>query len=148
MPNFVFRLQSVLQVRAAERDQRRQEMAELLANQQSLQDRLAELDGELHVLSAELTNWNGTIDLARRLDVDRYAMILRADRKQVEYAATELDARITLKRAELLTADRDVRSLEKLREQQQEAFTADQRRREQRELDEVAARTPISLREV
>ncbi|HEY4308133.1 MAG TPA: flagellar export protein FliJ [Pirellulales bacterium] len=148
MPNFVFRLQSVLQVRAAQRDQRRQEMAGLLASEQSLQDRLAELDGELHVLSAELANWNGAIDLAHRLDVDRYAMILRADRKQVEQAAIELDAKITLKRQELLTADRDVRSLEKLREQQQEAFAADQRRREQRELDEVAARAPVSLREV
>jgi flagellar export protein FliJ len=66
----------------------------------------------------------------------------------VEQAASELDAMVTLKREELLTADRNVRSLEKLREQQQEAFLADQQRREQRELDEAAARAPISLREV
>src|SRR6185437_17162643 len=109
MPSFVFRLNSVLQVRAAERDRRRQEMAELLSGKQSLQERTAALDDELRRLSTELSGVNREIDPARRLDTDRYASILRADRKRLEQAAAELEAEIALKRQELLTADRDLR---------------------------------------
>ncbi len=78
--------------------------------------------------------------VARRIEFERYANAQRTERAQCEQKRTALAEQIVLQREALLAADREVRSLERLREEQQAAFQADQQRREQRELDDVVLR--------
>jgi flagellar protein FliJ len=143
MAKFTFSLDSVLRWRVAQRDECRQAVAVAMRLAQQAQDRVTACDEELQQLSRH-TGSAGTINIGQRIASDQYAAGLRRQRQRLidELAArtTELESR----RAALVDADREVRTLERLRERQVETFEIDERRREQRGMDELSLRNHLA----
>ncbi len=67
-------------------------------------------------------------------------MPIRAELEQLHHRASVLAAEVARCREAVVEADRDVRSLEKLRQRQHEQFQAAERRAESKSLDDAAAR--------
>src|SRR5690349_4043918 len=118
MAKFSFRLASVLRLRESVRDDRRARLAEAYAALQKLDDRRAEIVQE----SQELTSWQkstaagGQVNVDRILDAQRYQSILQAELEVIARQKTAVEAEADKRRAALVTADQDVKVLEKLRE--------------------------------
>ena len=81
------------------------------------------------------------LNLARLQSADQFRRVLRRDLKclidEHQRALAEVDSR----RQAVVAADQQVRALEKLRERQLAEFDRVQAARQQRELDEAAARS-------
>ena len=140
MAQFKFRLHTMLTLALARRDRCRIELAETVARAREVERQIAALDEELRTISAGRAGRPGPLDVGRLLSQDRYGATLRENRAQCLHQLTVLSAEIDSRRELLLTADREVRMLETLRDKQRAQFTADERGREQRALDEIGAR--------
>jgi flagellar FliJ protein len=148
MAKFSFRLETLLRLRLAERDTCRHALADLISRDQALEHRVAQIDAELRILAQEVAERSSVAHVARRIEFERYANAQRAERAQCEEKRAALAEQIAIQREALLAADQEVRSLERLREEQQAAFQADQQRREQRELDDIALRGHLAQHEL
>ncbi|MBX7169193.1 MAG: flagellar export protein FliJ [Pirellulales bacterium] len=140
MARFRFRLQTLLHLREAARDERRTALGEALAAEAVLLERRAEIDAQLqaqHELAQ--TRGLGPLDVDALLNIERYEMLLRAERQLLEKQLRSVQEEIEVRRAALAEADRQVRILERLRETQQDRFEHEARRLEHLQLDEVAA---------
>lgn len=142
MPAFVFRLAPVLRLREATRDERRGQLAEALRLEADLQDRLAGVDRDLSQALATVHDAAapGPLNVDRLIDAERFELVLRGEQLQVRRQLQALAEEIERRRLALAAADREVRVLEKLRERQLELHEAEERKGEQRVLDEAAAR--------
>ncbi len=142
MPAFVFRLAPVLRLREATRDERRGRLAEALRLEAELQERLAGVERELHgaLRAAQQAASPGTVNVDRLIDAERFELTLRGECQQVRRQLQALIEEIERRRLALAAADREVRVLEMLRERQLESHQAEERKGEQRVLDEAAAR--------
>ena len=142
MSAFVFRLAPVLRLREATRDERRGQLAEALRLEEDLRERLDNVERDLTgaLRAAHDAASPGTVNVDRLIDAERYELTLRGEQHQMLRQMQALAEEIDRRRMVLAAADRDVRVLEKLREQQLERHEADERKREQRLLDEAALR--------
>ena len=140
MSAFHFRLATLLRLREATRDQRRVELAEAQRTDAELERQLARLAVERQQLQCECRTaaGPGAVDLPRLMEAQQYAAALRGEeadlRRQRETLAAEIER---LRQAEL-EADREVRTLEKLRETQAQAHRQEDERQEGKRLDEAA----------
>jgi flagellar FliJ protein len=144
MAKFTFRLETLLKLRMAERDQRRIALAETLTLVERVVRRIDALDKELRAVAKAQAVRPGVVDVDRLMSADRYAVALRQDRAECEQEQLALEAEVAARRAALVAADQEARALEKLREKQHAQFEAEAERRQQRELDEIAARATIN----
>lgn len=142
MRGFHFRLQPLLTVRQATRDEQRTELAraqvaQRLAFEQrkAVQDTLAAEHDRVRANAA-----SGPLDVGRLARSSRYAATLRARLEELLAEERAAAARVERTRDALIEADRGVRVLEKLRERQLEQFDREQRAAETKQLDEIAAR--------
>jgi flagellar protein FliJ len=143
MATFTFPLESVLRWRIAQRDECRQAVAEAMRLAQLTQDRVTSCDDELQELGRHTAS-TGTIDIRQRVANDRYAAGVRRERQRLVDELTVQEAALESQRAGLVDADREVRTLERLRERNLEEFEIEERRREQRGLDELALRKHLA----
>jgi flagellar protein FliJ len=137
---FRFRLETLLRLRIAERDQRRADLAKALRAEELLR-------GEERGLQAQQTDavertrqlkGPGAADVDALLRSHRYEVVLTAQRKQLALQITQVEAEIERRRLAVVEADRAVRVLEKLRERQQAAWRLEADRLEMKQLDETA----------
>lgn len=140
MAAFQFRLATLLRLREAARDERRAQLAEVLRLADQISERRRELEKALRDALQVQAAANGEIDADRLLNATRYELVLRAEVRQIELQETTLRAETEKRRQALVAADRDVRSLELLRETQHERHRADEARKAAKELDEIALR--------
>lgn len=136
MARFTFRLEPVLRHRA-----QRQEMAEqaLAAALREREERARALEAARRRLEDALRE-AGTTDLSVALHLQLYRDHLRRRERELagELAAKE---QVVAERLEsLITARRERKALENLKERRRQAFEAAQRSREQKILDEVGMR--------
>lgn len=140
MAKFRFRLETLLRVRVAERDQRRAELTEILAAEDRLRDQQSEIGEEI-----ETTYEMGRADVRQgRIDIDR----LTAAQRQVSHFTrllaekqqlmVELQPHIQKRRQALVEADHEVRILEKLKEKQAERHQQQLDTVESKLMDEIA----------
>lgn len=115
MPKFVFRLDALLRLRQAERDQHRRELAAVLAAEESLRPAREALATELQ-LFATASRRTGSIDTTNLLAREAEGARLRASLAKLENQQAELLERFTAQQAALNRADAQVGALEKLRE--------------------------------
>lgn len=139
MSKFTFRLEPIVRLRLAERDRCRVALAESLARAQEISHRREALASELATVDRTRLVSRGVVDLAKLSQAADYAELLRRDQADCEQELAALAEEIAARRNELLTVDREVRMLERLRERQQAQFQAVSQRQEQRVMDEVAA---------
>lgn len=142
MPRFRFRLDSVLKFRRAVREERRQKLAEAHEALRVLGEQMQQLHEEVDATRARLRTaaQPGRVDVDGLLEVNRYELILRARRQQLEQQLARVAAEVQRRREALVEADREVRVLEKLQQQQAELHRREQERIEIKLLDEVAQR--------
>jgi flagellar protein FliJ len=140
MAQFHFRLATLLRLREATRDERRVQLAESQRADAEFQDQLARLDAQQRRLQNECREaaGPGEVDLPRLVEAHQCAAALRIEQANIERQRRALATEIDGRRQALLEADRDVRTLEKLRENQFEAYRQEENRQESKRLDEAA----------
>jgi flagellar FliJ protein len=140
MAQFQFRLATLLRIRELARDERRTYLAEALRRVDELRAKCAEIDHLLHDTQRLQAPPGGELNVDRLLNATRYELVLRAEQRSLKLQEAALAGEVEKRRQALVAANRDVRSLELLREKQT------QRQREQeedwarKEIDEVAVR--------
>ena len=143
MSKFHFRLATLLRLRETTRDERRVQLAEAQRADAELQSQLTRLDVEQEQLQRECRTaaGPGAVDLPRLVEAQQYAAALRAQEAELQQQRQALAVEIDRRRQALLEADRDVRTLEKLRENQLQAHRQEEERQEGKRLDEAALQT-------
>jgi flagellar protein FliJ len=145
---FRFRLQTVLKLRIAERDERRGELAKALRAVEILQERRQELGEEMrgNQESARKLAEPGSANIDRILQTQRYEAILKGTLAQLVLQERQVSEEVDRRRQALMEADRQVRVLEKLAERKREEHQRQEQRQEMKLLDEAAAVTYIRQR--
>jgi len=142
MKNFHFRLAALLQLREADRDRKRQELAESQRADRRLADQLDNLKNQriqVHDASRAAAG-PGPVDLARLVEAHRCDAALRLREIELKRQRRALADEIERRRQLLVEAERGVQSLEKLREAQSHSHYQEENRREGKRLDEAALR--------
>src|SRR3569623_162983 len=140
MARFQFRLAVLLQLREAVRDERRSQLAEAFRLADSLEAQRQQFLDNLHELNQQRSVATGLSDVDRLLSASRYEAVLMLEIRNLERQQAAVATEIEKRREALVEADRDVRSLEQLREAQRERHREEQERRSMKVLDEVALR--------
>jgi flagellar protein FliJ len=143
MTKFKFRLASVLRLRQTARDDRRVQLAESQRSDAELQGQLRRLEAEQELLQGECRAavGPGPVDLGRLIDAQRYAAELRSREGDVREQRELLAAEIESRRQAVIEADRDVRTLQKLRDNQLQTHREEEQRQDAKRLDEAAMQT-------
>lgn len=141
MRRFQFRLATVVRLREAVRDERRAQLADALAVQATLEEKLEGLQRDLDEARRLQTAPVGPVNVDRLLTGERYEVQLLAEQQTLKVQLSKVLTEVARRRAALVAADQDVRALEKLRASQHEAWRLDSDRELMRELDEAAGRS-------
>jgi flagellar FliJ protein len=140
MSSFRFRLETLLRLRLADRDLRRQELAKAQRAEDTLlgqADTLAREQSDVQELSRKLAS-PGAADVDRLIASHRYELVLRSRSQQLANQIQQVRGEVERRRQVLVEADRQVRVLEKLRARQQAAHQTRAEKFEQKQLDEQA----------
>jgi flagellar protein FliJ len=139
MAEFKFRLATLLRMREATRDQRRAELAESQRAEAATRCQFSQWQVEWSHLksTARQATSPGVVEVERLVDAYRYQQTLEARRRQLEEQLAQLTGEIAQRREALLQADRDVRTLEKLRDAQVLRHHQEAHRQEIKRLDEA-----------
>jgi flagellar FliJ protein len=140
MKKFQFRLDSLVRLREAARDERRSQLAEAMRIQASLESDMQQLRARLHEARQMHTAQQGAVDIDRLLVAERYEMVLLLEKHNLEQQQASMNAEVEKRRQALVWADQDVRVLEKLRETQFQRWRAGSERDALEHLDEIAGR--------
>jgi flagellar export protein FliJ len=140
MAQFVFRLEPLLKLRAARRDECRAALADGYRVDEVLRKQFDNLERELDALRefCRRKSSPGGVDIDRLVEAQRYELVTRAQQRNIAQQRETVAAEIDRRRQALVEADREVRVLEKLRERQSELHRREEEIREARRLDEVA----------
>jgi flagellar protein FliJ len=140
MKKFQFRLDSLVRLREAVRDERRSQLAEAMRIQASLDEDMQQLRLKLDEARQMHTAPRGAVDIDRLLVAERYEMVLLLEKHKLEQQQASMNAEVEKRRQALVWADQDVRVLEKLRETQFQRWRAGSERDALEHLDEIAGR--------
>jgi flagellar FliJ protein len=155
MSNFKFRLQTVLRLRRAVRDERRAELgraqraAEVLREQQEriAVEAIENQDATRQLMTRQASS-SGGVSVDGLLNAHRHALVLKSQSAQLAQQQKQVELEIAKRQAALVEADREVRVLEKLQEKGQIEHDLRELALEQRELDEIAVLRSFRAREV
>lgn len=141
MSAFRFRLETLLRLRLAERDQRRADLAKALRAEDLLRQQQAQLEAEGEQIQAQARQRSapGAADVDALLAAHRYRLVLKSRRQQVAQQMSQVAAEAERRRQVLVEADRQVRVLQKLRERKQAAHQVQELRAEVKLLDEAGS---------
>ena len=143
MSRFQFRLQTLLKLRENERQQRQVELAQAWEAERILR-------GQIEMIAVEIAgakdkvraaSMPGEVQVDSLLELQRYGWQLRAQALAAKERLVQIQAEVERRRKVLVEADRQVRMLEKLRDKQSAAATAELLHREQKTLDEMGQKS-------
>ncbi|MFO0869835.1 MAG: flagellar export protein FliJ [Pirellulales bacterium] len=137
-----FRLQSVLRWRELQRDECRQAWAEACRDEENLRQRAEQLWEEIVSQQARRRQAldTGTVQLDAIQARHCYELTLRHELESLHHASALAAQRRESQRQAWQEADQAVEALERLRERAAESLAVSERRQEQRETDDSAAR--------
>jgi flagellar protein FliJ len=140
MSKFHFRLATLLRLHQSTRDERRVELAESQRADAELEVQLTQLAAQQERLRDECraAAGPGEVDCVRLSEAHQYAALLQTQEDELVGQRRALAIEIDRRRQALLEADREVRTLEKLRENQIETHRQNENRQEIKRLDEAA----------
>lgn len=140
MTPFRYRLATLLKLRENLRDERRVELARATDAQEILLGTRRQLIEEAARIDQLQRSASGPLDVDELLAATRYRFSLSVQQKDLDAKLHTVSEEVERRRQALLEADRDVKSLEKLREIQSARHDQENARRETAALDEVALR--------
>lgn len=148
MQGHTFRFAMLLKVRQAVRDQRRQALAEVMQAEQRVTHRLLALDEELIGLKDSATDaiGPGPLVVQRLIDMSRYQDSLIVRRRTLKQELADLLCEVERRQKALLAAETELKAMEKLQDRQLTIHAEHQQRLQDREMDEVASRSPVGER--
>lgn len=139
MARFHFRLQGLVALREAARDEKRAHLAQAWEASEKLREEAERLDQELVDLRTfAVRSASGSVSVDRLVEAHRYELVLRAQQQHLAGQRQLVAAEVEKRRQALVEADQEVRVLEKLREAQQERHRKAEDRVEMKRLDELA----------
>jgi flagellar FliJ protein len=140
MATFQFRMTTLLRVREGVRDECRLQLTEAQRAEDIILARISEIDEELGGLRVhtQRVSGPGPVNVDRLLDAGRFEMILKAERFAAEEQLKTVAAEVDRRRQLLVEADREVKVLVKLREQQTARHRFEEGKRETKRLDATA----------
>ena len=143
MPQFRYRLATLLRLREATRNEKRTELADAHRAGRILEAQIAEIDAELSTSKqqAQVAARPGSINVDELIHTHRYERVLHAQRFGLESQLKLIQTEVEKRRLAVVEADRQVQVLEKLRYKQQVEFLHAENLRDQKLMDEIAART-------
>ena len=140
MSPFRFRLTTFQRLKEAARDACREQFVDALRVDDRLRQQIAEFQAMIREARDLQTVPAGQVDVDRILSAQRHEMVATAEMRHVEHQRLKVLEEIERRRAALVEADREVKTLEKLKTSQQ----AEHRRRaevvEMKLMDETAGR--------
>ena len=137
---FQFRLQTLLRLREAARDERREQLAEVMRIDDALRKQLAELEGLQSEARALQRLGVGRVDVDRLLEAQRYEAVVALEILHVERQRAAVAEEMNKRREALVEADREFKVMEKLREKRLQEHGVEVLAQEMKVLDEVAGR--------
>lgn len=139
MAGFRFRLETMLKVRIADRDERRRQLADALEAERAVDEARRETRAELDLVAADDRRaLQGAVNVDELLEHRRYALILQAKEADLQRKLELIRVETEKRRQALVAADREVGILEKLRERQKSRHVVQEQGKEAKRLDEVA----------
>ncbi len=140
MAQYRFRLQSILTLRERDRDKAAQSLQQAQLARQKLLDQIDELHRDIEEQNQLRGASNlGQVDVQRVLDAQRYQLTLIESIRGIQVNIGLIDQEIERRRAKLVVAEQGVKALEKLSENQRQAWNEEQATRSQSRLDEWAS---------
>jgi flagellar FliJ protein len=145
MSRFTFRLASLLKLREHTREGKQTELAAALRRLQLIETTRGEVQQELGELETHMrtTKRNSTIDVDRLLDGHRYQLALAGRVAELTKAIGEAQQEVERCRLKLVEADRDVKALEKMHDQQLDDHRRSIEQHQQKQLDETAVQQAV-----
>lgn len=143
MPNFKFRMEPLLRIRENERKERQADLAKAYHAETILQGHMeTNLKEQEQLLdSGRKSAGAGEINVDHLLELRRYQAVLLAEHRGMSEKMKLVQEEIERRRELLVEANREVQVLEKLRNRQFERFQDELRKKESKEMDEVAGRS-------
>jgi flagellar export protein FliJ len=140
MPARRFRLETLVKLRAQTRDERRRGLAQALDAAAILANQRTQLLNEQEAARRWVVDQAamGRVDVDRCLAAGRYGLQLRAQLAALAKQEQQVAAEVERRRQALVEADRQVRTLEKLRERQEERQRLADDRQAVKHMDEIA----------
>lgn len=141
MAKYRFRLETLLKLREARRDEQRSALAQAFHAEQVLADnRRALADEQAALRDVQRSATAGRyLNVNRLMEALRYDLVLRSSEQELDQQEKLLAVEIERRRLALVEADRAVRTLELLDERHRRQHTQRQQRLETKQLDEVAS---------
>ncbi len=142
MAKFKFRLETLLRLREATRDERRSELAKAYQAEGIIENQRRHIAAELDELERQSRRAcaPGPLDLDQLLEARRYELVLRAQAREARQRHEAVQAEVQRRREAVVDANRQVRVLEGLREKQLQRHRQEENRLQIKQLDEVAGR--------
>jgi flagellar export protein FliJ len=129
-----------MRLRVRERDKAAQAVQQAQLAKQKLLDQIDELQAESAQQNSVRSSASvGQVNIQRVLDAQRYQMNLLESVRGIQANVKLIDQEIEKRRAKLVTCEQDVKALEKLQQNQLEAWKFEQDARSQSRLDEWAS---------
>jgi flagellar FliJ protein len=143
MPRFRFRFATLLKLRENERRQRQIELAQALEAERLLKSQAESIAAEISTAKVSVRNASspGEVPVDSLLELQRYSLQLAAQAAAIAEQLGRIRAEVDRRRQIVVEADRQVRTLEKLRDKQAEAFRSAAEQEEQKRIDEIAQKT-------
>ncbi len=140
MAKFRFRLETLLRLKVAARDQCRAQLAEVLQAEQQLQEQQAQIREEIEAQHEYLrkTTASGGLNVDLLAAAQREVMYLKGLGQQKQQLMQQLVPHIQQRRQALIDADHEVRTLEKLKQHKWEQHNKSEAAREAKQMDEIA----------
>ncbi len=141
MPRYQFQLESLQELREADRTKHRERLAVVLQAQDRLAEQTEAVMKELRELtsSQRVALRSGNLDVNNLVECQRYEFVLKSQEKTLRQQAATLEEEAVRRRDALAEAEKQVRVLEKLDERRREEFQQAEARKEENRLNEVAA---------
>src|SRR5262245_23482947 len=135
-----FRLQTLLRLRVAERDERRADLAKALRAEVLLKQQAGQLAAEQAALVDRQRTLKspGAANVDELLSTHRYTAVLAGQARQVASQIAQVASEAERRRLALVEADRQVKVLEKLRDKQAAAAKLQAERQAAKQFDELA----------
>lgn len=139
---FKFRLQTLLKIRENARKEAQGELAKAHEAERIVMNKIEELGQEIARCGEETRKaiLHGKIDVNFMIGLRRHEAYLISQRGLAQQQLTQVREEIERRRIILMNADREVKTLEKLKEKQRERFMDDIRVSDMKQMDEIAGR--------
>lgn len=142
---FAWRLEPVRRLKEREEERKQQNLAEALAQLQSVTALRSKLEQQQEACRIQLRQFqSGRLNPIDLRTINTYLEDLSRQHRELETKLQEAHSQVAEKREALMKTVREKQVLDNLKERDRQAFKKEERRRDQAAMDEIASRRKIT----